>query len=74
MALLYAESNSRFLVSVAPNKRGDFEESLRGHSCTCIGAVLEQQRLRIRGRSGAVIVDRPLPALKQAWKETLNGL
>lgn len=74
MALLYAESNSRFLVSVAPNKRGDFEESLRGHSCTCIGAVREQQRLRIRGRSGAVIVDRPLPALKQAWKETLNGL
>ena len=74
VALLYAESNSRFLVSVAPNKRGDFEESFRGHSCTCIGAVLEQQRLRIRGRSGAVIVDRPLPALKQAWKETLNGL
>jgi len=72
--LLYSESNSRFLVSVAPNRRGDFEDSMKGQSCTLIGTVLEQQRLRIRGRSGEVIVDRPLPALKQAWKETLNGL
>jgi phosphoribosylformylglycinamidine synthase len=74
VGLLYSESNCRFLVSVAPNKRGDFEQSMKGQSCSCIGIVLEQQRLRIRGRSGAVIVDRPLPALKRAWKETSNGL
>ncbi|UCF98680.1 MAG: hypothetical protein JSV89_03870 [Spirochaetaceae bacterium] len=73
-ALLFSESNGRFLVTIAPGKRREFEAILKGHSYACIGAVLEEQRLRVRGRSGALIVDRGLSDLKRAWKERLHGL
>jgi phosphoribosylformylglycinamidine synthase len=71
--LLYSESNSRFLVSIDPERRREFEESLSGHACACVGTVLEEKQLRIRGRSGFPIVDRPLAGLKRAWKEGLHA-
>jgi phosphoribosylformylglycinamidine synthase len=73
-ALLFSESNGRLLASVAPEDRRQFEAEMKGHSFGCIGTVSEQQRLRIRSRSGEPIVDRPLAELKQAWKERLHGL
>jgi phosphoribosylformylglycinamidine (FGAM) synthase-like enzyme len=73
-ALLFSESNGRFLVTVAPGKRREFEAILDGRPHACIGSVLEEQRLRVRGCSGALIVDRVLPDLKLIWKERLHGL
>jgi len=73
-SLLFSESNGRFLVTVAPEARGAFEAALGGQSCARIGTVTEAQRMRIRGREGTMIVNRALPALKQAWKERLRGL
>ena len=73
-SLLFSESNGRFVVTVSPEKQQAFEASLAGHCFARIGTVTEEQRVRIRGRAGAVIVDRDLPALKASWKERLHGL
>jgi phosphoribosylformylglycinamidine (FGAM) synthase-like enzyme len=73
-ALLFSESSCRFLVTVAPQARGAFEQALSGSSCACIGTVTEEKRIRIRGLDGRLIVDRALPVLKAAWKEGLRGL
>jgi len=73
-ALLFSESNCRFLVTVAPEHRDGFEQALSGQSCARLGTVTEEQQIRIRGRDGRLIVDRALPALRDAWKERLRGL
>jgi phosphoribosylformylglycinamidine synthase II len=73
-SLLFSESNGRFAVTVSPEKRQAFEESMAAHPFARIGTVTEEKRLRIRGRAGGVILDRDLPALKAAWKERLRGL
>jgi phosphoribosylformylglycinamidine synthase len=73
-ALLFSESNGRFLVTVAPQARQAFEQALHGQGCARIGRVAEDEQIRIRGRDGRWIVERSLPALKRAWKERLHGL
>jgi phosphoribosylformylglycinamidine (FGAM) synthase-like enzyme len=71
---LFSESNGRLLVSVSQQAQKDFEAALRGCSCARIGTVTESGRIRIRGREGRVLVDRPLMPLKRAWKERLHAL
>ncbi len=72
--ILYSESNSRFLVSVAPRQAQAFERVMKGCAFARLGTVTAAPRLRLRGSSGAWIVDEPLGDLKKAWKETLGGL
>jgi phosphoribosylformylglycinamidine synthase II len=73
-ALLYSESNSRFLLTVAPRDRRAFEELMAGQTMALCGRVLEEPRLRVRSRDGgAWIIDEPTGPLEEAWKETLRG-
>jgi phosphoribosylformylglycinamidine synthase II len=73
-SLLFSESNGRFVVTVAVEAEGKFQEALGGHSIARIGTVAEDPRIRIRGRNGRLILDRPLMPLKQVWKERLREL
>jgi phosphoribosylformylglycinamidine (FGAM) synthase-like enzyme len=69
---LYSESNSRFLVTVAPADAPAFEQCLQGSTCARIGAVSSGSRLALRGRDGRVIVRENLLTLRRRWKETLG--
>ncbi len=73
-ALLYSQSNGRFLVTVAPEKHSAFEKAMKGKTCARIGEVTGEPSLRIRGCSGQWIVEEPLTDLKSVWKEPLSGL
>ena len=70
--VLFSESNSRFLIEVAEADREDFEDLMKGKSCTLIGKVTKEATLRIHGLHGKVAVDAPLDKLRQSWKKTLN--
>jgi phosphoribosylformylglycinamidine synthase len=70
--LLFSESNSRFLIEVAPKDRYDFED-LMGKSCTQIGEVTQTQKLQIYGLNGGYVVDAELADLRAAWKKTLSS-
>jgi phosphoribosylformylglycinamidine synthase subunit PurSL len=57
-ALLYSESPSRFVVSVAPENREEFAEMFRGHPCGMAGRVTGDGMVRIfRGTRELISVE-----------------
>ncbi len=68
---LFSESNTRFLVEVAPEHVTQFEAALSGVACYRVGSVVGGDRLRIR-LADQVLIDAELATLKQAWQEPLN--
>ncbi len=69
---LFSESNSRFIVEVAPAKQAAFEKRLTGAPFAQIGSVTSLQRLIIHGLDGQRVVDADLHLLKEAWQKTLR--
>jgi phosphoribosylformylglycinamidine synthase len=70
--LLFSESQSRLLVSVAEQNTGDFESALKGNSFACIGELTEGN-LEINGLSGERIVNEKIASLEESYKRTLRG-
>lgn len=68
-ALLFAESHSRFLVSVQPKNREMFE-SIFGERATFLGTVSTSAAVSIK-RQGQGLVQLKAEVLQQAWS---NGL
>jgi phosphoribosylformylglycinamidine synthase len=68
-ALLYSESNSRFLVTVAPERAASFEAALAGCALARVGKVRRDRWLLVRGLSGKIILRQDVEALRRAWKE-----
>jgi phosphoribosylformylglycinamidine synthase len=71
-AILFAESNTRFIVEVAPSDESAFSEAFAGLPCVKIGAVSEGNRLTVRGRDDRPLIDASLAELKAAWQRPLN--
>ena len=71
-AVLFSESNSRFLVEVAPEKETDFREVMRGVRLAAIGQVTDSTRLEIYGLAGRKILVESLKELKEAWQKPLR--
>ncbi len=65
---LFAESNARFLVEVAPGDAAAFEEALGERHWACLGRVVEEAGLLVRGLQGSVVVDCALADLVRAWQ------
>jgi len=69
--IFFAESNSRFLVEVAPDSQPEFERVMQGTVMAVIGKVTGSDRLEITGlRGGRTSVT--LAALKEAWQQPLR--
>jgi len=70
--ILFSESNSRFLVEVAPENGGDFEELMKGISLAAIGQVNNSEVLEIYGLDGRQILLKSLSQLKEAWQKPIR--
>ncbi len=70
--ILFSESNSRFLVEVAPENRDKFEEIMSGVSFAAIGQVIDSNVLEIYGLNGKKVVASSLGELKEAWQKPLR--
>ena len=68
-ALLYSESNSRFLVTVAPERAASFEGALSGCVLARAGRVRRDRLLVVRGLAGRPIIRQEVESLRRAWKE-----
>ncbi len=66
---LFSESNSRFVVTVAPEKAAELEALFAGLPIAKIGSVTEEKKLVV---NGALNVD--IDALVKPFKETLHGV
>jgi len=71
--VLFAESNSRFLVEVSEKGREDFEALMEGKVYAEIGRVTKAPRLCIYGLEDSVVVDASLSDLIASWKRTLGS-
>jgi phosphoribosylformylglycinamidine synthase len=69
-ALLFSESNTRFLCEVRPENVAAFESVLAGIPHARIGEVTDNARLEIRGETPLVQAD--LKTLKEAWQKPLR--
>jgi len=69
-AKLFAESHSRFLVSVAPNNQATFEAIL-GKKAHLLGKVTEDKQLTIN-HNGETLVKLSTNALLEAWSSGLS--
>lgn len=70
-AQLFSESNSRYIVEVAPSHFHEFASLMSDVPFGQIGEVTHTDRLTIRSRKQQVVVDCDLASLKQAWQKPL---
>jgi phosphoribosylformylglycinamidine synthase II len=68
---LFAESNSRFLVEVAPADQTSFEACFASLPCYYLGQVTAEPQLVIED-SEQSLIDLPLAQLKAAWQQPLD--
>jgi phosphoribosylformylglycinamidine synthase len=70
--ILFSESNSRFIVEVAPEKQAEFEKALGGNFFAVIGQVNNTDRFEVTGTKGKRVVSVPVSDLKEAWQKPLR--
>ncbi len=68
--ILFSESQSRFVVTVAPDKVRRFEEIMRGNVFADVGAVTQQQNFTVMDGE-KVVLSAGIDELKEAWQRTL---
>ena len=71
-ALLYSESHSRFVVSIDPENKAEFEAIL-GESATNMGKVTDIAKLEI-SLNGNEIINLSSEKLEQYWSKTLREI
>jgi phosphoribosylformylglycinamidine synthase len=71
-AQLFSESNSRYIVEVAPENFDAFAKKMLNLPFGQIGTVAATPNLIIRDEDGRSVVDAEIDTLKQAWQKTFN--
>ena len=69
---LFSESNSRFVIEVAPENERAVIALFHGMPCARIGEVTADPRLCIGGLAGELVVDEAIGLLKDSWQATLR--
>jgi phosphoribosylformylglycinamidine synthase II len=70
--ILFSESNSRFIVEVAPEKKALFEKIMKGAILAEIGKVTTSSRFEITGLNGSKVLSEKIADLKEAWQKPLR--
>ena len=70
--ILFSESNSRFIVEVAPDKKDAFEKAMTGIIFAIIGQVEDEPTFEVSGRKGDHVVSISIGELKEAWQKPLR--
>jgi len=64
--LLFCETPSRFLVSVAPDSRRQFEGAMRAVPCALVGKVTDETVIRVQS-GGSPVAAMTLTQVRAAW-------
>lgn len=73
-AVLFSESNSRFVITVAEENAAKVEELFAGLPIAQIGKVCGCCTLKIKGVDGSDVVKAEIDTLRTPFKETLYGV
>jgi len=69
--MLFSESQSRFVVTIAPDNKGAFEKALEDSEFAEVG-VISGNNLEMTGLKGNNVVRNSLADLEEAYKKTLR--
>ena len=78
--ILFSESPGRFIVTVSPDNRKDFESILNGLPFACIGEVTENRELVVKRSNSrklvsvSISISISIDDLKKAWKRPFGDL
>jgi phosphoribosylformylglycinamidine synthase II len=70
--VFFSESNTRFLVEVAPDDKQQFEDLMTGTEFAAIGEVTDKGRLEVYGLDGQLVLSALVAELKEAWQRPLR--
>ena len=70
--VLFSESNTRFLVEVAPQDWPQFESMMAGVDFAAIGQVTGKEKLEVYGLNGEMVLSSLIAELKEAWQRPLR--
>jgi phosphoribosylformylglycinamidine synthase len=70
-AMLFGESNSRYVVEVSPQNFHAFASLMADLPFGQVGKVTQSGRLVIKSATQAVVVDCDIQTLKNAWQKPL---
>ena len=71
--ILFSESNSRFLVEVAPEDEEQFIEVMKeGVNLASIGQVTDSETLKIYGLDGKPVLEQKISELKEVWQKPIR--
>lgn len=70
--LLFSESNSRFVVEVAPRNQKKFESVMKGIPIGLIGLVEDYPDFLVTGLNGELCIHKDIYELKEAWQAPLR--
>ncbi len=71
-AMLFSESNSRYLVEIEPQNYDAFAKLMLNVPFGQVGEVVEGTKLTISDVNQNVVIDAELSELKKAWQEPLD--
>lgn len=72
--LLFSESAGRFLMTVAPQYKDEFEKICTDITCACIGTVSDLSTLDIIDAQKNKLISTEITDLKTAWKRPFGSL
>ena len=72
--LLFSESQSRFVVTVSPAQKAEFENCLKGNVFASIGKVTDEKRFNVKGLNKNITVDDDISEIKESWQKTLKDV
>jgi phosphoribosylformylglycinamidine (FGAM) synthase-like enzyme len=70
--LLFSESQSRFVVTIPPEKKDAFLAIMKGIPLGAIGRVTKEKQFIVTGLKGKKIIQGDIYKLKAAWQRTLG--
>jgi len=73
--LLYSESAGRFIVTVSPERRPEFESMMQGADYAAVGMAMKGGgSLVVKGLGGKAIINESIAGLKGAWQSTFSHM
>ncbi|MFH1847879.1 MAG: phosphoribosylformylglycinamidine synthase subunit PurL [Candidatus Omnitrophota bacterium] len=73
--VLFSETNTRFIVEVAPKNKKKFRNEMKGVPVGLIGKATAKGRFRVVGLDGkSVVVDTDIAELKRSWQGTFKSV
>ena len=69
---LFSESNSRYIIEVAPENYDEFAKAMLDVPFGQVGKVVDGKTLKIVAEDSTSVIDIDIDTLKNAWQKPLN--